>query len=251
VAAPLVIAHRAGARHDVENSLVAIARAQGHGADAVEIDVRRTLDGVAVLQHDLFPVRTMRWPLPLFLLPARLATRLRLRADGRLPTLAAAFDAAPPGLGFAIELKEPSAARSTLVAVQGPAAAGRPLMSWSKFEAVARFFARELSEVPGGMEITLLRDGQTRDSTDRFLADAHEWGATGVCVSARLLHDGVFAVAERRGLRVYTGFGTLRRQESVLAEGWPLAGFTTDWPAEAKVGLAAASPEEDSSGGDA
>ncbi|HSG79679.1 MAG TPA: glycerophosphodiester phosphodiesterase [Acidimicrobiia bacterium] len=49
---PWIIAHRgAGLRHR-ENTLEAFAAAGGLGADAVELDVRRTADGVLVVHHD-------------------------------------------------------------------------------------------------------------------------------------------------------------------------------------------------------
>jgi glycerophosphoryl diester phosphodiesterase len=52
-AAPLVIAHRAGAAAAPENTLAALERAIQDGAtDYVEIDVQLTLDGVIVVAHD-------------------------------------------------------------------------------------------------------------------------------------------------------------------------------------------------------
>ncbi len=47
-----VIAHRGASAHRHENTLEAFRLAAGHGADAVELDVRRTADGVLVVHHD-------------------------------------------------------------------------------------------------------------------------------------------------------------------------------------------------------
>ncbi len=47
-----LIAHRASAGDDIENSLAAIAAAWTAGADAVEIDVRVAVDGAVYLFHD-------------------------------------------------------------------------------------------------------------------------------------------------------------------------------------------------------
>jgi glycerophosphoryl diester phosphodiesterase len=47
-----VIGHRGAASLAPENSIVAIRTAIGGGADGVEIDVRRSADGVLVLMHD-------------------------------------------------------------------------------------------------------------------------------------------------------------------------------------------------------
>jgi len=52
---PLVLAHRGARRRAPENTLEALAVARELGADGVEIDVRRTRDGVLVLHHDPAP----------------------------------------------------------------------------------------------------------------------------------------------------------------------------------------------------
>jgi glycerophosphoryl diester phosphodiesterase len=49
-----VVAHRGVSRHFPESSVAAFRAAADHGADAVELDVRRTADGVLVVSHDAF-----------------------------------------------------------------------------------------------------------------------------------------------------------------------------------------------------
>ena len=66
-----IIAHRACLLHAPENSLAGIRKAAELGADGVEIDLRRTLDGVPVLMHDRSPWRTARLPGPAFPLRRR------------------------------------------------------------------------------------------------------------------------------------------------------------------------------------
>jgi len=56
--ARLVIAHRGDRAHAPENTIEALTRAVELGADAVEVDVRVTRDGVAVLMHDATVNRT-------------------------------------------------------------------------------------------------------------------------------------------------------------------------------------------------
>lgn len=55
MAGPLVLAHRGARRRAPENTLEAFAVARDLGADGVELDVRRTRDGVLVLHHDPAP----------------------------------------------------------------------------------------------------------------------------------------------------------------------------------------------------
>jgi len=49
---PEIIAHRGASRERPENTLAAFLRAAELGADAVELDVHRTADGVLVVHHD-------------------------------------------------------------------------------------------------------------------------------------------------------------------------------------------------------
>jgi glycerophosphoryl diester phosphodiesterase len=51
-ARPLVLAHRGACRRAPENTVAAFRIAGELGADGVELDVRRTLDGVLVVSHD-------------------------------------------------------------------------------------------------------------------------------------------------------------------------------------------------------
>src|SRR5919107_1805354 len=103
-----VIAHRTCPMHAPENSLEGVAKAAKLGADAVEIDVRPTRDGVPVLNHDSTVWRIARWPLPVRWTSAARFRRLR-RRDGSgagLPTLAEVLAGLPPDLALAIDVKD-------------------------------------------------------------------------------------------------------------------------------------------------
>ncbi len=54
----LVVAHRGDRAHAPENTMEALVRAVELGADAFEVDVRASRDGVAVLMHDATVDRT-------------------------------------------------------------------------------------------------------------------------------------------------------------------------------------------------
>jgi glycerophosphoryl diester phosphodiesterase len=49
---PIVYGHRGASAHARENTVAAFALAVEHGADGVEIDVRRSRDGVLIVHHD-------------------------------------------------------------------------------------------------------------------------------------------------------------------------------------------------------
>jgi len=90
---PQVIAHRGASRAARENTIEAFRRAAAMGADAVELDVRRTNDGQLVVHHD-----------------ARLADRrLIVETDSadlprHIPTLGDALDACA-GMWVNVEIK--------------------------------------------------------------------------------------------------------------------------------------------------
>src|SRR5690242_7733018 len=81
-----VIAHRGASRVERENTLRAFSRAHEMGADAVELDVRRTSDGVLVVHHDPLGNVTLR------------------EIPSHVPTLGAALDACA-GMWVNVEIK--------------------------------------------------------------------------------------------------------------------------------------------------
>lgn len=97
---PEIVAHRGASRERPENTLAAFTRAVELGADAAELDVHRTSDGVIVVHHD--PV-----------VPGAGAIRdltaiqmvgLRVRGEP-IPTLAEVFAAVGDRLRIYVELK--------------------------------------------------------------------------------------------------------------------------------------------------
>src|SRR5437762_5353293 len=95
----LIVGHRTLPRQAPENSLEGIHVAAAAGCDAVEIDLRLSLDGKPFLMHDDIMRRTVGLPWPLELTPSFILRRLRVKADGRpIPTLADVFDALPESL---------------------------------------------------------------------------------------------------------------------------------------------------------
>ncbi|MGI8937436.1 MAG: glycerophosphodiester phosphodiesterase [Iamia sp.] len=79
---PLIIAHRGASAREPENTVAAFAAAGPLGADAVELDARRTADGQVIVAHDAH--------LP----DGRTIVELaRAELPPSVPTLAAALDA--------------------------------------------------------------------------------------------------------------------------------------------------------------
>jgi glycerophosphoryl diester phosphodiesterase len=226
----MVIAHRTCARDERENSLEGIRLAARLGADAVEIDARRSRDGTVVLIHDPWLGRVQHVPWP-----------LRWAGDGLLArlgvaTLAAALETARlGGLHIAIDAKDAGAAPAIVAVVEEAGAADRVLL-WSQHMSTARTFAAALPQV----EVGLFRDTYDDEASDRLLADALDIGARSVSVHQDVATPTFIASARDQGLAVYCGYQSVAVQTERLPEAAAagLAGVVTDWPRQARAQLA-------------
>ncbi len=119
----LAVAHRGDPYHERENTLASFRSAVAAGADAVELDVRRTADGVPVVVHDATLDRLWGHRRPVAGLTAR---ELRDVTGGGVPTLDEAL-ATTAGVRTLVDLPERSAgtALAALAAVRRAGAAGR------------------------------------------------------------------------------------------------------------------------------
>jgi glycerophosphoryl diester phosphodiesterase len=121
---PRIIAHRGAPREAPENTLAAFRRAWELGAESCELDVRVTRDGHVVVIHDDNLKRTSGGASTLVVAASTL-DELRTvdvgawkdaRYQGeRIPTLAEALDATPPGRMLFVEIKT-SAADADVIA---------------------------------------------------------------------------------------------------------------------------------------
>jgi glycerophosphoryl diester phosphodiesterase len=207
-------------------------RAAELGADGVEVDVQRTLDGVPVLMHDWTLSRTTGLPLPVRLLPYSLVRRLRLKGGAeRVPSLAKALDALPDGLLIALEVKHVSATAAVIAEVRRRGLESRALV-WSPHAAAVRRATAAAPEI----ESSLLRDARSPAGLRRFLDDAVSYGARGVSVHWRAVTSEFVAEAHARGLKVYSLSPDVDSTVASVACG--LDGAITDWPAEVRAALA-------------
>jgi len=84
---PIVIAHRGASAYEPENTLRSIRRALELGAPAVEIDVRRSLDGHLVVMHDETVDRTTKGSGPIAAKTSQEIRSLDAGLGERVPTL--------------------------------------------------------------------------------------------------------------------------------------------------------------------
>ncbi|MEY2476583.1 MAG: glycerophosphoryl diester phosphodiesterase [Actinomycetota bacterium] len=221
-----VIAHRTCPEHAPENSLEGIAKAAELGADAVEVDVRLTSDGVPVLNHDTTVWRIARWPLPVRWTSSARFDRLR-RRDGSgaaLPTFANVLASLPAGLGLAIDVKDPAALDAVLAKLQAWRGDRARIAVWIRDPDAIRRVAAELP----GTDRALLQNTSSESRTRGYLADAVECDATEVSIHQDGIAPWVVAEAHRLGLRAYCWIIDMPRLPEALLAG--VDGIVTDFP---------------------
>jgi glycerophosphoryl diester phosphodiesterase len=169
---PVVYAHRGGAGLAPENTLAAFDAGLAAGADGIELDVRLSLDGVAVAMHDPSLDRTTGGTGPV---DARTAAELagldagyRFAVDGTypfrgrgigVPSLATVLDRYRD-TAILIELKssDPRLARAVVGAIHAAGAAGR--VTVGSFQKGALDAVRTLDPaLPTGADMEDVRNG--------------------------------------------------------------------------------------------
>jgi len=216
VARTQVMAHRGASKAERENTVAAFRRAAEMGADAVELDVRRSSDGVLVVHHN-----------PHYLDGRQVSTTAYADVPAGVPTLAEALDACA-GMWVNVEIKndpsEPDFDESETIADETIAHLlareddDRWLISCFRMETVDR--CRALAphiktawlcvEAPAGIADTLVKKGHlalhpwvamlTRETVDAChaagvqvntwtcddparMAELIEWGIDGICTN--------------------------------------------------------------------
>lgn len=103
------IAHRGASAERQENTLAAFALALERGADAIELDVHRTRDGVVVVHHDPdvagLAIADNDWSV---------VSAVQLKGDGRIPRLEDVLTLVSDRAAVYIELKGRDVAASAL-----------------------------------------------------------------------------------------------------------------------------------------
>lgn len=116
---PEIVAHRGASRERPENTLAAFTRAVELGADAAELDVHRTADGVIVVHHD----PEVAGAGAISSLTAARVAGLRVRGEP-IPTLAEVFAAVGDRLRLYVELKGGDTVPGALAVIATDRAAG-------------------------------------------------------------------------------------------------------------------------------
>jgi glycerophosphoryl diester phosphodiesterase len=170
LSARCIVAHRGASGSAPENTLVAFELAVRQGADAIELDVRLTADGVPVVLHDATLDRTTSGRGPLTgLTQAQLQTldagarftpdlgrTFPFRGSGvRVPTLAEVLRALP-ATPILVEVKEPAAQEAVRRVLREEDAVGRCVLASEHHTALALFREPPFAVAASGREIAAL-----------------------------------------------------------------------------------------------
>lgn len=224
----LVIAHRTSPFDAPENSREGVAHAAAMGADAVEVDVRLSRDGVPVLVHDPLTLRTTGWPLVVAWTSARRLTSLRLRhTDETLPAFADVLATLPDGLDLAVDVKDGAAMTAAIDALRAAGCLARAKLWSSHAGAVEVAVHRAPAE-----ERAWLQNTHTEADALAYARDAVTEGATAISVMDVSLTPAVVACGHDLGLTVHSWVRSLAIQDRVLA--CQPDGVVTDWPVQAR-----------------
>lgn len=135
--ARLVIAHRGASAEQPENTMAAFRRAVDLGADAIELDVRLSRDGVPMVIHDPTLDRTTSATGPVAARSAEELARLKVGSTTGVPRLADVLREIP--LPILLEVKEPAAQEEVAGVLLGQEAADRVVVASAHDEALDAF----------------------------------------------------------------------------------------------------------------
>ena len=201
------------------NTIAAIVAAAEQGADAVEVDVRRTRDGHLVLCHDPFAWGGHRLKRPF------LVSRTRRSTVPALPGLDEAVDTALScGLAVKLDIKTSGDLSEVATRVRDRGWDGNRVALWCRSPQRIRALGADPA-----IEVALVSN--SRDG-DRYAADAADCGATAVSLHPKTLSADSVRAARDRGLTVYAWILDPARQRAAVDLG--VDGLVTDWVADAR-----------------
>jgi glycerophosphoryl diester phosphodiesterase len=194
---PLVISHAACAGHAPENTLLGVRKAIELGADAIEIDVQASADGVPVLMHDFTVDRTTDGKGAVAKLD--LAELRALDAGGEpVPTLAEVLALTRGRVLLVMEIKQPGIEERVAEVVR-EAEALDDVMAWSFFPQALAGMRQVEPRVPAALLIAGEMMAQWQTMRRRALQD----GLQGVSAFFAGVDAAVASQALRSGLALY------------------------------------------------
>jgi glycerophosphoryl diester phosphodiesterase len=223
---PLVISHAACGGHAPENTLAGIREALRIGADAIEIDVQASADGVPVLMHDLTVDRSTDGSGEVAKLTLE---QLRaLDAGGEpVPTLVEVLRLTIGKALLVIEIKQPGVEEHVAHAIQ-ECDALQDVMVWSFFPQALASMRSVEPRIPGG----LLISAESLSRWPKMRENAIRTGLQAVSVFYPGITEDVVRDCARSGLALYAWTADRRSQIARLID-LGVDGICTNFPDKA------------------
>lgn len=237
----LITAHAACKGHAPENTLAGVRRALELGADALEVDVQCTADGVPVLLHDETVDRTTdgRGSIrEMTLAQARLLDAGARTFDGafageRIPTLEETLELTRGRALLVLEIKQVGIEEAVLAVVRQLDALG-DCTAHSFFPQVVAAMRRAEPRLP----CSLLTNGVGVTDWDELLDSVLSLHAQGVAVLYGCVDEALVRKARRRSLSLYTWTVNEEPEMRRLAS-LGVDGVTSDYPERVRAVLGA------------
>jgi glycerophosphoryl diester phosphodiesterase len=225
---PIITSHAACKGHAPENTLAGVRKALELGADAIEIDLHTTRDGVPVLLHDATVDRTTSGTGEIASLTQRQARRLDAGDGERIPTLREVLAEVDGRALLVLEIKALDIEEQVLAAVRRGKA-----LDWCVVHSFWPQVVQRARQLEPRMAASLLTSG--RDVTDwgKYFSFALKLGAQGVAVNERAITPELVRAAHLRELRCSTWtVDTREGVRRVAAAG--VDAITSDYPDRAR-----------------
>lgn len=199
---PLVVSHAACAGHAPENTLAGLRLALHMGADAIEVDVHLSADGIPILMHDDSVDRTTDGRGTVASLTLSELRELDAGARSpfeafrgeKVPTLAEALEVSRGRALLVIEIKPPDIEEAVLEVVRHAEALDWAMI-WSFHPSVVAEVRRREPRVPAGL--------LTLNLSDAIAQQALELGAQATGVFHQNVSEERVRVAHRKALAVH------------------------------------------------
>lgn len=195
----LITSHAACKGHAPENTLAGIRAALKYKADAIEIDLHCTSDGVPVLIHDETLDRTTDGTGAVNALTLRQARKLDAGKGERIPTLKEVLDAVDGRALLVLEIKGRDTEKEILAVVRRAKALERCVVHSFSPKVVGR-----IRELEPRMPASLLTGGPGVDDPKKLFDLALSLNAQGVAINHDVVTPQLVRAAHLRELRVST-----------------------------------------------
>jgi len=217
--APLIAAHRGASTAETENTIAAFERAIAGGADSIELDIRWTADGTAVVYHDPAVARNgIRTPVKKLTLAE--FTALKAQQGITVPTLAEALQWAKDTTPLVFDIKDTGREDELIAEVERYGFHPRSVFSSFRLTVIGKIKARRpewctawIIGNTGGALMRMLLAGPIITRALRWGADALHYHASWIspellqrCAKEHL-HVAVWTVDRPADIRTFAELG--------------------------------------------